>query len=93
MKLTKTKLKQLIKEEITKMQEMNGAGIHDPQLGPEPGDIYLAPEEEALVAASQMLAAFENGGFGVSLDDAIRAIPQAQADQEARGHGELPLGK
>ena len=85
MKLTKTNLKQLIKEEVTKMQEMNGAGIHDPQLGPEPGDIYLPPEEEALVAASQMLEAFQNGGFKVSIDDALRAIPQAQADRRARG--------
>jgi len=78
MKLTKTKLNQLIKEEITKMQEMDGTGIHDPQLGPERGEDYDTqnhPVQTSVQLADQAIE--QVMAYGAALEDVkLSDIPE-----------------
>jgi len=92
MKLTKSKLNQLIKEEITKLveaRELPGRGDwpgHGPKEPDYEGGPEMSPDEEAIVAADQMIAAFEEGNFEISLEDAVAAMGVAGEQRVARAH-------
>jgi len=90
MKITKTNLQQLIREELTKLTEarqLPGRGDwpgHGPKEPDYEGQPEMSPDEEATVAADQMIAAFEEGNFDISLDDALLAIGAALKDRAVR---------
>jgi len=92
MKITKTNLQQLIREEITKLveaRELPGRGDwpgHGPKEPDYEGGPEMSPDEEAIVAADQMIAAFEEGNFGISLEDAVAAMGVAGQQRVARAH-------
>ena len=46
----------------------------------------MSPDEEAAVAADQMIAAFEEGNFDISLEDALAAMGVALKQRAARAH-------
>ena len=88
LKITKTKLQQLIREELAKLAE----GRQLPGLGDAPGprepdyegEPEMSSDEEAAVAADQMIAAFEEGNFDISLEDAVLAIEVALKQRAVR---------
>ena len=92
MKITKTNLQQLIREELAKLteaHELPGRGDwpgHGPKEPDYEGGPEMSPDEEAAVAADQMIAAFEEGNFDISLEDAVAAMGVALKQRAARAH-------
>ena len=78
MKITKNTLNKLIREELATLAEARQLpGLGDAPGPREPdyeGEPEMSRDEEAAVAADQMIAAFEEGNFDISLEDALLAI-------------------
>jgi len=86
-RLTLTQLKKIIQEELAKITEGMPPGLGDAPGDPEPdysGEPEMSRDEEAAVAADQMIAAFEEGNFDISLDDALIAIGAALKQRAVR---------
>ena len=87
LKITKTNLQQLIREELAKLTEGYPPGLGDAPGPREPdyeGEPEMSHDEEAAVAADQMIATFEEGNFDISLDDALLAIGAALAQRAVK---------
>jgi len=92
MKITKTNLQQLIWEELAKLteaRELPGRGDwpgHGPKEPDYEGGPEMSPDEEAIVAADQMIDTFVQGRFDIKLDDALAAMGTALEQRAARAH-------
>ena len=88
MKITKQELKKLIQEEVSRLSEARQLpGLGDAPGPAEPdysGEPEVSHDEQAIIAADQIIDTFEQGNFDVALQDALGAIGVALKQRAAR---------